>query len=54
MKAKIWFNVKFISPELKFTEGNELSTLALWCLKELKMPVDMIKAISIEKIEEVK
>jgi hypothetical protein len=41
------------SPELESPEGMEEPALKLWLLTELKMPPEMVKAVSIEKITRV-
>lgn len=52
MKAKIYFTLNMVTPEIEVDKGSELPTLRSWCFYNLKMPTELIKAIKIEKIEE--
>ena len=52
MKAKVYFRLNFISPPLELIDEDEAKlAVGAWCISELNMPPDMVKAISIEKVE---
>ena len=50
--ADIHLNMR--TPELEAPEGMAEPAVKLWLVQGLKMPLEMVKAISIEKVSEVK
>jgi len=50
MKYIVDFHINIRSPELESSEDMVEPTLKFWLLTELKMPPEMVRAVSIEKI----
>ena len=54
MKFTADLHLNMRTPELEAPEDMAEPAVKLWLIQELKMPLDMVKAVSIEKIMEVK